>query len=282
MEFDQLQALVTIEREGTVSAAASALHTSQPAVSRAISRLEDSLGQALFDRTRNSISFNDAGRLALTHAHEILAARQRMRDAFDDLARRLRTLRVWSVAPAPTWKLTSLVADSLPGTILQTDLEDEHAVERAILNGDADLAITLKPLALPSIRCTPFMTEDLCVSAPPGHPLATQPSTSFSDLDGETFLVLEQVGFWKEVVDRHAPNAIMIIQKDPTVFTQLLQSTDLLGFATDVAENVHMIGSRAMVPLIDAEAHATYFLCAREAATAQTLAAFDSATARVP
>lgn len=277
MELEQLKTLVAIEHEGTVSAAAEALHTSQPAVSRCIKRLEDDLGQRLFDRTRNSVTFNEAGHLALSHAHDILAAERRMRDAFDELSRRQRTVHVWSAAPAPTWKLAEIMATSFPETILQTEVVAEDEVERALLNQDASLAITVSPMRLPHIRSFAFMTEDLSISAPADHPLAQRASVSFSDIDGETFLVLDRVGFWKGVVHRNMPNSSLIPQKDLSLFTQLLQSSNLLGFTTAEKENVRITGARATVPITDADAHATYFLCARQDASEQALAIFEAA-----
>ena len=50
MELEQLRQLDAIARRGTMSAAARALHLSQPALSRSLARLEAELGQPLFDR----------------------------------------------------------------------------------------------------------------------------------------------------------------------------------------------------------------------------------------
>ena len=50
---------------GTISAAAEKLHLTQPSLSRSMKRLETDLGQELFDRTRNHVELNEAGRLAV-------------------------------------------------------------------------------------------------------------------------------------------------------------------------------------------------------------------------
>ena len=72
MELEQMRQLDAIARQGTISAAAEELHLSQPALSRSIRRLERELGQELFDRTHNSATLNDAGRLAVDHARNLL------------------------------------------------------------------------------------------------------------------------------------------------------------------------------------------------------------------
>ena len=96
-----MRQLDAIARRGTISAAAEELHLSQPALSRSIRRLERELGQELFDRTHNSATLNDDGRLAVDHARNLLRDERMMLDAFADLARRQRTLLVGTVAPAP-------------------------------------------------------------------------------------------------------------------------------------------------------------------------------------
>ena len=94
MEFEQLRQLDAIARTGTISAAAAALHTSQPSVSRSMRALEHELGCELFERTRNHVELNEAGRLALRHARAILAEERRMRDAFAELTLTNRTLAI--------------------------------------------------------------------------------------------------------------------------------------------------------------------------------------------
>ena len=104
MDLDQLRQLDAIARQGTMSAAARALHLSQPALSRSLARLEVELGQPLFDRPGRRLVLNDAGRVALEHARQILRDERAMRAALDDVARRTRALRVGTVAPAPLWR----------------------------------------------------------------------------------------------------------------------------------------------------------------------------------
>ena len=260
MDLEQLRQLDAIERNGTLSAAASELHTTQPSLSRSMAKLEADLGVLLFDRTRNRARLNEAGRLAVEHARAILAEERRMRAAFDELARRRRTVRVESVAPAPNWRIAELVADRLPGALIETDLAGEAEARAHLLDRSCDLAVTLRPVQLPTVRSAPLMTEDLYLAVPGAHPLASRSNVSFADVDGEPFLVFEQVGFWMDVVNRRLPSSQVIIQKDQAVFQQLLRSTDLCSFSTDVAANDVSGLGRVAIPIVDADAHATFFL----------------------
>ncbi len=263
MEFEQLRQLDAIARTGTISAAASALHTSQPSVSRSMRALERELGCELFERTRNHVELNEAGRLALRHARAILAEERRMRDAFSELTRTGRTILISSVAPAPVWRLTERVTECLPGTILTSELvDDEREVERRLFDRSADLAVTRRPMGLPNVSCTPLMVENLFVYAPADDELAGRTSVSFAELDGRTFIMNSEVGFWGDIVRGAMPNARFIEQRDATVLSQMIRSSDLLGFVTDVAEWRDGDERRVRIPIQDADAHATFYVVA--------------------
>ena len=192
MELEQLRQLEAIEREGTMSAAAQVLHLSQPALSRSLGRLESELGQPLFDRAGRRLILNDAGRVALEHAGQILRAERVMREALADVARRTRALRVGTVAPAPLWRLTALMAERFPGLVLTSQMLAEDEVEAGVVDGDLDLGISLCPLTLPMVRSTRLMVENLAVVLPSEHVLAGRSSVSMAELDGETFLLFQR------------------------------------------------------------------------------------------
>jgi DNA-binding transcriptional LysR family regulator len=68
VELKQLQQLIASAENETVSKAAEILHISQPALSLSIQRLETELEVTLFDRTKNKITLNENGMVALEHA----------------------------------------------------------------------------------------------------------------------------------------------------------------------------------------------------------------------
>lgn len=263
MEFEQLRQLDAIARTGTFSAAAAELHTSQPSVSRSIRALERELDQELFTRTRNHVELNEAGRLALRHARAILAEERRMRDAFEELTRKNRTLVIASVAPAPVWRLADRATSRFPGTILTSEIfEEENEVERRLLDRSADLIITRRPIGLPNVTCAPLMVENLFAYAPLDDALAGRSSTSLSELNGRTFLMNTAVGFWGDVVKRAMPDSRFIEQTDMNVLSQLTRTSDLLAFVTDASEFTHPDQGRVRIPIQDADAHATFYVVA--------------------
>ncbi|MBR3235292.1 MAG: LysR family transcriptional regulator [Atopobiaceae bacterium] len=279
MELEQLRQLATVADEGTMQAAAMRLHLSPSALSRSLRRLEDELGQQLFDRTKNSMRLNERGRLALEHARAILAEERRLRDDFAAIAKRARTIRVASVAPAPAWRLSALVLAQNPTAIVEPDIVSPEEARGRLLNGTCDLAVTTDPIALPITRSTALLHEDLYANVPEGHALRDRDSLTFGELDGQSFLVYGGIGYWHEIHERMLPHSHFVTQPDRIVFLQQVRTSDLLTFTTNAPENTSAHESRKAIPITDAEAHATFWLSMRTDAPATIQAAFALAEA---
>lgn len=79
MHLRQLQHLVALSEQGSFGRAAQAVHLSQPAFSRSIDALEDSLQARLVDRAYGSVRFTQAGELVLARARELIADAEQIR-----------------------------------------------------------------------------------------------------------------------------------------------------------------------------------------------------------
>lgn len=85
MEIDQLETFLAVANYGGFHRAAESLSISQPAVSARIKALEESLGVALFTRSRNGLAISDAGRTLRPHAEQLLRQASLARQAVHDL-----------------------------------------------------------------------------------------------------------------------------------------------------------------------------------------------------
>ncbi len=199
----------------------------------------------------------------------------RLRDDFASLAKRERTVRVASVAPAPTWRLSSLVLEQYPTTIVEPDIASERDVDARLLNGTCDLAITAHEPKLPTISSTVFMHESLYANVPAGHVLHDRESLTFAELDGLTFLVYGGIGFWHDIHTHMLPFAQFVTQPDRTIFLQQVRTSNLLTFTTNAPENTSRHESRRAIPITNPEAHVTFYLCMRTDAPERVRTLFD-------
>jgi len=93
MELSELRVFLKVAAERSFSRAAMKLHRTQPAVSQAVRRLEDSVGERLFDRATKDATLTEAGRLLRDYAERLLRLSEEAEAAVKDL-RDLRRGRV--------------------------------------------------------------------------------------------------------------------------------------------------------------------------------------------
>lgn len=283
MDFGQLRQLVAIADEETMSAAADVLRMPQPTLSRSIRRLEDDFGFALFDRVGRKVTLNDAGRTAVEWARQLLRDEQLMREAVETSARQTQMLRVGTVAPAPLWRLTALLVERSPRETLTSRMLDQQGIIHMMSNGTLDLGIieanipSAKPKALrdAGLRSCPLMVEELSIILPPSHPLAAYKSLTAAQLDRETFLIMTDIGFWRQRVDHALPHATFIEQNDSMVFSQLAHSSPYCMFITNAPFRGDPPAGRVIVPFDDPAAHADFLLVTRDSARSMALELFD-------
>jgi DNA-binding transcriptional LysR family regulator len=89
MDLAELRVFLTVAAERSFSRAASKLHRTQPAVSQAIRRLEDQVGERLFDRSSKDGTLTEAGRVLRGYAERL----QRLAEEAQTSVRELRDLQ---------------------------------------------------------------------------------------------------------------------------------------------------------------------------------------------
>ncbi len=85
MDINQLEVLVTVAQEQSFSRAAERLHRTQPAVSQAVKRLEEELGEPLFDRSSKDGTLTAAGRVLVVYAQQMLNLRSTAQSSIREL-----------------------------------------------------------------------------------------------------------------------------------------------------------------------------------------------------
>lgn len=189
MELRVLRYFLAVADTGSTLAAAQALSTSQPSLSRQIRQLEDELGVALFDRDRRRLKLTAAGRRLVGLARDI-AARA------DDVARLVAD--AIDAAPITVVAPLTFIVDVLAPFLAQPEAAGSIVYPREIpasdamtilANGDADFAIS--SWSVPERYATRVLTRPaLWAYVPAGHRLAHRHAIEVSELVGEPLIVL--------------------------------------------------------------------------------------------
>lgn len=181
ISLDALHVLDAIDRHGSFTAAAAALHRVPSAISHAVARLEDDLGLKVFARNGRSARLTAAGRTLLEDGRHLLYAANEL----ERRAKRVATgweaeLRIAVSMILPAERLFPLLERFYAagcGTRIRLDYEVLGGSWDALATGRADLVIGAsgdKP-AISGISTRPLAATQLLFTVAPHHPLASVP-----------------------------------------------------------------------------------------------------------
>lgn len=195
MDISQLQAFVLVSECRSFSLAADKLHLTQPAVSKRITALEESLGALLFDRIGHNVSLTEAGKALLPRARQILLAvddsRRAVQSLGDSVAGRLALGTSHHIG---LHRLPLLLRDyvaNYPEVRLDFRFEDSEVACDMVEHGALELAIiTLPPNPSPRLTVLPIWRDRLQFVAAKEHPLAGRGRLSLRELAAEPAILL--------------------------------------------------------------------------------------------
>jgi len=179
MKIQQLRYLAEVARRDlSVSAAAEALFTSQPGISRQIRALEDELGVEIFVRHGKRLTaLTEPGRAVLAIAERILAEAANLKRAGEEFANeKLGSLTIATTHTQARYALPKAVAAfkrRYPDVQLVIHQGNPTQICEMVLRGEAEFAIATEQIALyPELVSLPCYQWNRCVVVPAGHPLA--------------------------------------------------------------------------------------------------------------
>lgn len=270
----KLDTLRHVVRTGSFSAAARALHLTQPAVSRQVATLERHLGVELVHRQRGHITASAAGLVLIAHAeavHDRLAlAESQVRAMSRQHTGAVRLGSFFSALVHLSAEVGALLADRHPHLRLTDHLVDRPTALTQLARGELDLALVfavdvVDPALVPDgVHLTPLFDDPVRVLLPSRHPLAARPSVALDDLTGDTW-IRPHDGSAARLVDhvlagRTARPALALAGRgDEPVETQALVAA---GRGVTLTYDLTVLVSRhqlTVVPIEDLQVHRTVY-----------------------
>jgi len=201
----QLAVFEALAQHRSFSAAAKAMHLTQPAVSMQIRQLETAVGVALVERIGKRIDLTEAGVALARCARDVQA---RLKDADDTLAA-IRGLQggQLDIAVVSTAKYFAphLLAEFRrrhPGVTLRLTVSNRQAVLSALSENRTDLAIMGQPPRGLAVDAEVFARHPLAIIAPPTHPLARKKRLRLAELANEDLLIREPGSGTRDAMER--------------------------------------------------------------------------------
>lgn len=194
LKLQSLEQFVVLARTKNFTRAADELHLSQPALSRSIQKLEEQLGQPLFERKPREVVLTDLGELLLERARDIL---KMMEDTFAELSEagrrgRIRLGAIPTIAPYFLPTLLDGFAKCHPDISILVQEDTTDMLIRRCTQGEIDLAIVALPIPVRHLEVEPLFSEELLLVLPARHPLAACRSITLDAVAELPFVMLNE------------------------------------------------------------------------------------------
>lgn len=195
LRLRELRIFLTVMEQRSFRKAATTLHVTQPAITKAIANLEDVLSVRLFDRTANGVEPTAHGTTFARHARAVF---EELRHAAQELALVSSgvsgRLRIGSV-PLPGGYMLPLAVNRLlqrhPAIFVTIEEMREAEILEEVRKRSLDVALVRLLLVPPSedMRVETLFEPTLCVLAARSHRLAAQPVVTWPELVRERWVL---------------------------------------------------------------------------------------------
>ena len=175
LERIHLAIIREVERQGSLTAAATKLNLTQSALSHAIAKLEDQIGVKIWRREGRSLQPTQPGEFLLAVANRLLPQFSHAEERLRQFAKGERgTLRIgMECHPCYQWllKIVAPYLDSWPRVEVDVRQKFQFGGIGALFGHEIDMLVTPDPLYKPGLRFMPVFDYEQVLVVGPEHPL---------------------------------------------------------------------------------------------------------------
>lgn len=196
MTLHQLEIFAKVAELGSFTQAAEALRVRQPTVSIQIKGLEREYDVKLFEKVGNKVRLTGAGERLLNRAEEVLARMESIKEEMKgikgvkegEIRVGATTLAAVSFLPAAAQRFEKLH----PGIRVVLTVQRSEILEKKVLQGELDLAITSWLPRSRALAGEHFYDEEVVAIAAPNHPLAKRRSVPLELIAKEPLIAYKE------------------------------------------------------------------------------------------
>lgn len=191
MDLNGLQVFWTVAREKSFSRAAEKLYRTQPAVSMAVRKLEEWVGEPLFVRGSRAGRLTDAGELLLEYAERMLNLRREAQRGLEELRELQRGTLSLGVNESSIHALLPAFAryrEEFPQIKISVLRVFSRDIPAALLNYKLDMGVVSYDPKEARLVAVPFFRDRLAFVTNPWHRLAKRHIIDIRELRDEIFI----------------------------------------------------------------------------------------------
>ncbi|AFJ48707.1 LysR family transcriptional regulator [Shimwellia blattae] len=262
LKLRQLQLLVVMDDLRNVGKVANYLHVSQPAVSKALSELENNIGLKLFNRTIHGMQPTIYGSSLVVYARRILAEAGKARDELRALMAGVQGKVSVGVLPIAAGTLLPRAIDQLksesPFTALTITEGTMELLRPRLLAGEIELIVGILPEDTHQADTdTIFIHEEpMVLVAGTSHPLAGKKHITWSELRSTPWILPPHSSLIRQLIEdafrrHHVALPTNYIESVATMVNiGILQQGKTVGFLPgSVARHYARLGGVTVIPV---------------------------------
>ncbi|MGH9843718.1 MAG: LysR family transcriptional regulator [Blastocatellia bacterium] len=192
MDLAQLEIFLSIAEEKSFSRAAEKMLRTQPALSIAIKRLEEELGETLFDRSSKSGTLTEAGRILHTYAQQMINLREEAKESIGELRGMYRgRLTIGANESTSLYVLPELLLEyrkKHPRIKIEVFRNVSEKIPAEVLERSLDFGFLSYDPMNPQLQSLEIHRDELTLVVPPKHSFAKRRQITVKDLGGEQFV----------------------------------------------------------------------------------------------
>jgi DNA-binding transcriptional LysR family regulator len=200
MELYQIRYFLAVADTLNFTRASERSFVSQPALTKAVQRLEEAIGGRLFDRTKNSVQLTELGRAMLPNFRQIYDSANRAREQARRLTREQKEIvRVGVMCTIDFHQVLPGFIESQEGR-LEIELRfregNLEALSDALDQGDVDVGILCSPYEMPRrFKTRPLFREDYVLAIGDDHRFNGRSGITLAELHRERYCERVQCEF---------------------------------------------------------------------------------------
>ena len=190
-----LEYIIAVADHAHFGKAAEACHVSQPSLSAQVRKVEDFLGQAVFERTKRRVAITGFGETVVAQARRVMAEARKLGElaqgSREPLSGPFRLGAIATLGPYLMPHLLGPLRKKYPKMelLLEDGLTDGLIAQ--LRSGKLDAVLASPTFSEEGLKLSPLFVEPFVLVAPKAHSIATKESVRAADFRANEMVLLE-------------------------------------------------------------------------------------------
>lgn len=280
VSFNQLRSFHAVAVAGSITAAASLLHVSQPTVTIQLRQLEAHYGVELVRRTPRGVRLSELGESLFTITKQLFALESEAVKLLNSAGSTLRgELRVGGVAPYFVMRLLSAFNRAHPSVTMSLLLDNSASIIRKLVAQEIDVGIVGQTALDTRLHALPYSRQDVVLFCRDDHPWAGREGVELAELASRALVLRETGSTCRLTLERALQERDIVPRVTLEVCREGVREAVVAGFGIGITTDVEYVPDRRtrMLRILDADIFTEAFaVCLRDRRTVSVTRAFMS------